>query len=226
MKTLYLDIDGVLNTFENNGRFGKDGYSETFAPLFNHGRNKDPRYNIPIEFATHLVNFEVDRCYALLRLIKLYKIEQIILCTSWRIIYSVEDIKIFFYAKGFPEIADLIKGECPYTNQSGPITDRDQDILTHIKENNIEDYYILDDEVFNIEIFEKQRLLFVVFEDMLVSIQQHLKTMVEFRITTIEDYKDFIDKNTRYETILKMFKERRKDACENGKLGDETNKDN
>lgn len=207
MSTLFLDIDGVLNSCDSDGRFGKNGYSK-FKELFNFTEDDETRI-----LMTHLVNINIERCVTLQILLKIYNVNNIVICSSWKKVFSLDYIKIFFIAKGFPDIADLITDQTQNLNSEGIFIDRDNEILEYIKTNKIKDYYILDDEVFNIEIFEKNRLLFVAFENLYENYVSTILKSIKADLTSdrkfiIRDVLNRVIKNSnRYETILTKFKE-------------------
>ena len=166
---LYLDIDGVLNSFYDTSKYGslKSGQSE-----YNRLKNCIPRsdvvdFQIPNSLCDHLVNLELNKLFALRIFIRCFHITDIIICSSWRAIYTPEEMKLLFYMKGFPDIAELITGETTSSKQdiekmkskTGYNSGKDNDILLHIEKNKIKEYFILDDDVCNLNIWKEEKLV-------------------------------------------------------------------
>lgn len=134
MKTcIFLDIDGVINPSKTNMHYNLDyNLPQTLAKQSNHP-----------EIATlnpYLVN-QVFACFSkesikLIHQLILKYDAQIVITSSWRIIYSLKDLQTMF------DIFDLGK----YVTGITPlITPRTKAIQEYITQNNIMSFIILDD---------------------------------------------------------------------------------
>lgn len=166
---LYLDIDGVLNDNTQESIRNRYGYpTETAYAEFCKFRPKEE--NI---FQTHLHQLDIALCLKFLGLCKRLLSKgilkgspegmDIVICSTWRKVFSVEQLKYLFYLKGFPEIAQNIKrhivefkeGDWVKTEKvreyinSENLKQADLDILYDLYQNDVglEDYYILSDDV-------------------------------------------------------------------------------
>ena len=160
---LYLDIDGVLNDNTQKGILNRYGYpTETAYAEFCKLRPKDED-----KFLTHLHQLDIGLCLMFVELLEALQKEwpetEIVICSTWRKVFSVEELKYLFYLKGFPLIAQNIKRYIiayedltisekikSYLIKSPEnLKQADFEVLYDLHKNNIEhgDYCILSDDI-------------------------------------------------------------------------------
>lgn len=157
MRVLYLDIDGCLNTVNRLKKaYGEGGYQDYNLKVT--GQEKKPM-SLDNHTLDHITNINWQLCYALETLIKVYQIDGIVVCSTWRKLYDENQLKLLFIAKGFPFIADLIIGLTPINSNLFP--DKENEISEDMKNRGVDDYYILDDDVWDYASsgFEARRLV-------------------------------------------------------------------
>lgn len=208
-RTLYLDIDGCLNTINRQKRaYGRGGYQDYNIKVLNQEKKPMALDNHTMD---HITNLDWGLCYALETLIRVYQIEDIVICSSWKRVYDEDQLKLLFISKGFPFIADLIIGTTPNSKNNTLLTDRDNEIKLDMEHREIDDYYILDDEVWDYESsgFDPKRLVLPVlrsiaerfdndlgdFVKQIRDIPRHKldklnEKMSKYKLETIQTYKE------------------------------------
>ena len=158
--TLFVDIDGCLNSFnaKRYGTFGLRGYQE----LMQNSKEviEDPYFRLHDITCSHVLGIEKENLTALEMLIDIYGIKAIVISSSWRRVYNISGMKVLFIVKGYPKIASLIVGETrrDIRGDNQTMSERALEIYTYIKENNLSEYYILEDCLGN-HTFPEDRLL-------------------------------------------------------------------
>lgn len=130
--TLFLDIDGVLNTNETLKRsYGKHSYRE-FCKHFS---------SIDEKLLNYVLLLDITLCKELDDFISRNNISDIVIHSSWTKVLTLKELQFIFYVKGFPKIADIISDIlcCEYTGS------RIETIENYVKINKIEKYYTMDD---------------------------------------------------------------------------------
>ena len=101
---LYLDIDGVLNTNDTViNAYGKrklEGFQNLASVYFEDLNTR--------QFLQRILHLDRRYCKRLRNWIRKFKIHNIIICSSLRKRYTLDQIKLMFLIKGYPEIADII----------------------------------------------------------------------------------------------------------------------
>lgn len=160
ISTLFLDIDGCLNSFnaKRYGSFGLKGYLE----LIQDSKEgiKDPYFHLHDITCSHILGIEKEYLTALEILIDIYNIQAIVISSSWRKVCNISGMKVLLTVKGYPKIASLIVGETSrdIKGEDQTISERALEIYTYIKDNNLLEYYILEDCLGN-HSFPEDRLL-------------------------------------------------------------------
>ena len=141
---LYLDIDGVFNGRDTK-RYGKLGY-QGFNAL---SAKIEAKYE-PNKFINHLTLLDAELCNKFIRFAKFKNtFNEVVICSTWRKVFSADELKYLFYLKGFPQIGDMItrnlmgdpKDLYPGLNRS------DAEILEDARINGVDKYFILSDDV-------------------------------------------------------------------------------
>lgn len=130
--TLFLDIDGTLSTTEQMlkayGKRGYRGFCDAYKEILTH-------------LDSHIIM--LDRSILNGVVLQLEKFDNIIIHSAWNKSFSLEELQLAFYIKGYPEIADKITGILKINDYSEKITT----IETYCEENNITDFFTMDDEL-------------------------------------------------------------------------------
>ena len=132
-KIIFLDIDGVLNcdnTFKET-----DGLRKAYNNVMKNITDK--KLYTELRFKEQLLEIDFSKIMLLKELIKLTG-AKIVVTSSWR---------IYWYYPLFEEM--LLSLGIPVIGFTKSLKNRGEEINTYVKENNIQNYIILDDEVFS-----------------------------------------------------------------------------
>ena len=103
---LLLDIDGVLNNYSTD-RYGP--YSnQSIEQLKNLIRGD--KQSINESWWDHTFELELSNLQTLRVMIKKYNIKRIVICSTWRHVFTMAHLQLMFISKGYPDIADLFIG--------------------------------------------------------------------------------------------------------------------
>lgn len=152
-KIIFLDIDGVLNcdkTFSDN-----NGIRLAYNKMLEHNKNKLSLLEYYEEYLNILL-LEIDSDK--IEYIKSIAHEteaEIVISSSWR------NLRIY------PLLEDyLIKKGLPIIGCTDKLNDRGEEIRDYISKNNLKNYIIIDDEVFNdFDENQKYNLIYTNFYD-------------------------------------------------------------
>lgn len=108
---LYLDIDGVLNN--RSERSIKNCYGDFDKPyndLLDLRTTLEKYHHLdPDKYHTHLINLDIELCdrlqTAVLNLINFSDTFEIVICSTWRKMFMIDELKYLFILKGFGRIA-------------------------------------------------------------------------------------------------------------------------
>lgn len=126
-KIIFLDIDGVLNsqnTFEDNHK-----YRKFFVKYMNN--------SIDDEIIHIMLDIDLDKVFMLRDICNLTG-AKIVITSSWRRLYNYPLIEEKLTSLGLP-----IEGVTPYINSN-----RGEEIRKYLEEEKIDNFVILDDEIF------------------------------------------------------------------------------
>lgn len=141
---LYLDIDGVFNG-RDTSRYGKLGY-QGFNAL---SAKIEAKYE-PNKFINHLTLLDTKLLQKFERFAELKNsFNEVVVCSTWRKVFSADELKYLFYLKGFPKIGDMISRNIigdPGDKYPG-LNRADAEILEDARLNEIDKFYILSDDV-------------------------------------------------------------------------------
>lgn len=131
---LYLDIDGILNTNQTMASsYGAMNYRDFMTEY------KELMDNV----TEHIMLLSPELCQELVEHLKTHNIDDIVICSTWRKLFTLQQLKYLFYVKGYPYIADRIQGV------TDPKLDRLEAIEKHIAENNVTEFQVMDDSLLN-----------------------------------------------------------------------------
>lgn len=102
--SLILDIDGVLNNYSTDryGRYTNQSIHELKEAV------KNGKYPPNETWWDHTFELELSNLQALRIIIKRYDISSIVICSTWRHVFSIPDFELLLISKGYPDIANLI----------------------------------------------------------------------------------------------------------------------
>ena len=175
-KIIFLDFDGVVNNISESGL-------NITLPLYSSKRNKE----------SGLTKWSTDNIPHFIRLLELCKENEwkIVISSTWRLFTDrAEDFNNYFkkYFKATYNIKlkdyEVVIGVTPRLNGV-----RGKEILKYIEENKVEDYIVIDDDIFDIVDYIK--------DEKIVHID--IKTGL-----TAEDIKN-IEKNKEREYTIKVY---------------------
>ena len=138
----YLDIDGVLNSGPQ--QYGKMGYQQ-FLKL---SSEIDEKYRNKI--VEHLDNLDSRYLRALEGFMELHNTAtEIVICSTWRKIFSCSELKYMFALKGAFEIARKISRciEVEPKDLYPGLNRAEAEIVEDARLNGVEKYFILSDDV-------------------------------------------------------------------------------
>lgn len=150
--SLVLDIDGVLNNYSTDryGRYTNQSIHELKEAV------KNDKYAPNETWWDHTFEIELSNLQTLRIIIKKYDISRIVICSSWRHVFSIPSLQLLFISKGYPDIANLITGMTGICTKEDrdkfKMTRRDRtiEIANYVLgsyEGYMYNWYILDDDV-------------------------------------------------------------------------------
>lgn len=149
---LLLDIDGVLNNYSTD-RYGSFS-NASIQQLKDSIKNDD--YPPNDTWWDHTFELELSNLQALRVIIKKYSIKKLVVCSTWRHVFSLNHLRLLFISKGYPDIADLIHaatGICSKEDRERfKMTKRERTIeianyLLGFPKGYEGDWFVLDDDV-------------------------------------------------------------------------------
>lgn len=165
---LYLDIDGVLNDNTESGSIRRYGGLKCGHAYSKFCELRDSVVSEIDIYHSHLHQLDIELCLKLeqqIRLMNKKEMVEIVVCSTWRKVFTVEQLKYLFYLKGFPLIARSIKRKiikfeqvddawvnCEEVKQYvltelNFLRQADFEVLNDLYKNNIKDYKILSDDI-------------------------------------------------------------------------------
>lgn len=120
MKIIFLDIDGVLNS----------------ATFMKKRQQYKGIHKTPFQF--HLEQIDVDAVDLLNQIVKTTN-AKVVISSTWRIIFSLDELKSLLKTKGF-------QGEIIDRTPRMPGSFRGEEISEWLKKSHVEDFIILDDD--------------------------------------------------------------------------------
>lgn len=149
---LLLDIDGVLNNYSTD-RYG----SYTNASIHQLKESlKNGKLPVDETWWDHTFEIELNNLQALRVIIKKYSIKKLVICSSWRHVFSLNHLRLLFISKGYPDVADLLHATTDICSKEDKekfkMTRRERTIevanyLLSLPKSYEGDWYVLDDDV-------------------------------------------------------------------------------
>lgn len=149
---LLLDVDGVLNNYSTDryGPFTNASIQQLKDSVRSGKRAPDETW------WDHTFELELPNLQALRVIIKKYSIKKLVICSTWRHVFTLNHFRLLLISKGYPDIADLIHASTDICTKE----DREKFKMTR-RERTIEvanyllslpnsyegDWYVLDDDV-------------------------------------------------------------------------------